>query len=175
MGYTSVCYRSSPRAQTIKSFTLCEVTLSQIMAFNARKDGSYFLVRCFKSVEIHLNFFWLFHFFHANQENRRSAKPSQLSNDWDSPYRKMILPSSPTNYVRSAWPPLSTSTGHHNYVPCLFLGPFSCLTAPFLVPVWMGCSSFLELPDSPMMVNLCTFSYCSSETSLCQILQYYEL
>lgn len=35
----------------------------------------------------------------------------------------MILPLPSIHYIRPAWPPLNTSMGSHNHMPCLFLAP----------------------------------------------------
>lgn len=54
----------------------CVVTLLHrlVLDFNGGKGVFYFLLRCFKSVEIHLDFF-CFPVYHANQQKRRSAEP----------------------------------------------------------------------------------------------------
>lgn len=112
---------------------------------------------------MHLNFFQLFQFFQANQDNRKSAEPCQLNNDWGSP-SKMILPTPSTAYVRPAWPLLNTSMGGHNHALSF---PWTWWVQQlFLLVIRMGCCSLLETPDSQLMVNPSTFSYCSSETSL---------
>lgn len=121
LGYTLVYCRSSPRALLYD--TICVVTHSQSIAFSGGEGGSHFLLICFNSIEIHLDFF-CFTVFHANQEDR-SAEPCQLINDWGSPSRKKILPLPSINYVR---PPEYHNRESQSYVMSF---PWTCGTQAF--------------------------------------------
>lgn len=62
---------------------------SQIMAFSGGKDGSYILLRCFKSIEIHLIFFCFT--FSMQIESTRDQLSLASWMTGGSPSRKMIL------------------------------------------------------------------------------------